>query len=225
MNTPAIASDLSSRNTARAWYDFGPVRVMALAATFSAFAVCPIRYLLALTNNDIWWHVRTGRWILQYHAIPRNGLFSQSATLPWIDASWGFDALAALFYRVGGLAGLPILLMCLQLAIAVALFALALTVSGRFWPAIALAAIAQFCLTPLQPRPALSSIALLAIQLSLLLRARRRGDVRALFWLPLIFLLWANLDWQFAYGLLALALFSAAIAIEKVGWQPGVTWF
>lgn len=224
MNSPAIASDVSSRKTARTWYDLAPVRVIALATTFTAFAVYQSRRLLALTNNDIWWHLRTGLWILENHAIPRSGLFSQS-TLPWIDASWGFDALAALFYHVGGLAGLPILLMCLQVAIAITLFALALTAGARFWPAIVLAAVAQFCLVPLQLLPALSSIALLAIELALLLRARRSGDARALFWLPFIFLLWANLDWQFSYGLLVLVLFSAAVAIEKVGPQSGVNSF
>ncbi len=225
MNSPAIASDVSSRKAAGAWYDFSPLRVMALAATSIAFAVYQIPHLLALTNNDIWWHLRTGIWILENHAIPRSGLFSQSATLPWIDASWGLEALAALFYRVGSLAGLPILLMCLQVAIAFALFALALTASARFWPAIALVAVAQFCLMPLQPRPALCSIALLAIELTLLLRAQRSGDARALFWLPLIFLLWANLDWQFSYGLLVLALFVVAVVIEQIVRQSGVPWF
>jgi hypothetical protein len=225
MNTPDIAAEVSSRKTARAWYRFAPVRVMALAATFTAFAVYQIRQLPALTDNDIWWHLRTGVWILETHAIPRSGLFSQSPALPWIDASWGFDALAALFYRIGGLAGLPVLLICLQVAIAVALFALALTVSARVWPAIALAAVAQFCLIPLQPRPALGSIALLAIELALLLRVRRTGNAGALFWLAPIFVVWANLDWQFSYGLLVLALFSVTVVIEQVSRQSGVRWF
>jgi hypothetical protein len=224
MNTPAIASHASARKITSVWYR-APIRVTALTATFTAFALYQVRHLLALAHNDVWWHLRTGIWILENHAIPRSGLFSQSTTLPWIDASWGFDALAALFYRAGGLAGLPLLLMSLQVAIAVALFALALSASARFWPAIVLAVVAQFCLMPLQPQPALSSIALLAIELSLLLRARGSGNVRALFWLPPIFLLWANFDWQFSYGLLVLALFAATVVIEQVGRQSGVAWF
>ena len=225
MNTPAIAADVSARKRAGAWYDLAPIRVVALAATFTAFAAYQLRHLLALTNTDIWWHLRTGLWILENHNIPRIGLFSQSATLPWIDANWGFDVLVALFYRCGGVAGLPSLLMFLQVAIAVALFALAFSASRRFWPAIALAGVAQFCLMPLQPRPALCSVALLALVLALVLRARRTGDERALFWLPLIFLLWANLDWQFSYGLLVLALFAAVVMIEQVGRQSDIAWF
>lgn len=224
MNSPTIASDVSSRKAAGAWYDFSPLRVMALAATFTAFAVCQIRHLLVLTNNDIWWHLRTGLWILEDHAIPRSGIFSQSAALPWIDSSWGFDALAALFYGVGGLAGLPVLLMCLQVALGVALFALVLIASKKFWLAVALALIAQFCLMPIQPRPALCSIILMAVELVLLLRARHTGDARALYWLPLVFVAWVNLDRQFSYGLLVLALFSVACVIDQAGPQSDAAW-
>ena len=223
MTTPVIASDISWRTASRSWYEFIGLRVVVLAATFTAFAAYEMRQLLALANNDIWWHLRTGLWILENHTVPADGIFSQSAARPWVDASWGFDVLAALFYRLGGLAGLPVFFAYLQVAIAVALFALALGASRRFWPAIALAAVAQFCLAPLQPRPALCSTIFLAIELALLLRARRTGDYRALYWLPLVFLLWVTLDKQFSYGLLVLALFCIAVAIEHLG-RP-VAWF
>src|SRR5271166_5263910 len=138
MSPASVVSPLSARSHAHPWYEFPPVRVLALAATFTAFAVYEINHLLALSNNDIWWRLRTGHWILQNHAVPRTGLFSQWPALPWVDASWGFDALVAAASRGG--AGLPVLLMCLQVAMAVSLFALALRASNKFWPAIALAA-------------------------------------------------------------------------------------
>ena len=221
MSPASVASPMSVRAHAHRWYEFPPVRVVAMAATFTAFAVYEIHYLLALTNSDIWWRLRTGRWILANHGIPRDGLFSQAPALPWVDTSWGFDALVAAF----GAVGLPLLLMCLQVAMAVALFVLALRTGQKFWPAIALAVIAQFCLMPLQPRPALCSIILLAIELMLLLRARGGGDARALYWLPLLFVAWANLDRQFSYGLLVLALFCVAVVVDQVGRQSGVAWF
>ena len=217
MTTSAIATDAPSRLRVRRWYDSALVRSVALAATFVSAAAWQALHLSALTNNDIWRHLSTGIWILQNHAIPRAGIFSQSSSLPWVDASWGFDLLTALFYRAGGLPGLPLLLLSLQVAVAIALFALALSASSKFWPAVALAAIAQFCLMPLAPRPALFSIVLLAIELALLMRARRSGDACPLYWLPLLFVVWANLDWQFAYGLLALALFGVTVAVEKLG--------
>jgi hypothetical protein len=224
MTTSDIASPVSSRARLRPWYDVAPVHVVVLAATFTGFAAYEASHLLAITNNDIWWRLRTGQWILENHAVPRYGLFSQWSALPWVDSSWGFDALGAFFYRLCGPAGLPLFLLCLQVAVAVALFALALRASNKFWPAIALAAVAQFCLMPLQPRPALCSIILLAIELALLLRAHRIGDARMLYWLPLVFVAWVNLDRQFSYGLLVLALFCVSAIIEQVGRRSGAAW-
>ena len=220
MSPASVASPVSARAHAHRWYEF-PLRVAALVATFTAFAVYECNHLLALTNNDIWWRQRTGQWILHNHAIPRSGLFSQWPALPWVDASWGFDTLVADFRAPV----LPMLLLYLQVAMAAALVALAFRTSRKFWPAIALAAIAQFCLMPLQPRPALCSIILLSVELTLVLAARRTGDARVLFWLPLVFVAWVNLDRQFSYGLLVLALFCVAAIVERVSRRSGATWF
>ena len=222
MSTSSTAPPVATPLKQRRWYDSAPVRVLVLAATFTATAAWQARHLSALTNNDIWGHLRTGLWILENHAVPHNGLFSQWSALPWIDSSWGFDALVAVASRGG--AGLPVLLIFLQMAIAVALFALALLSSNKFWPSIALSFVAQFCLMPVQLRPALCSIVLLAVELTLLLRARHTGDAGALYCLPLVFLVWVNLDRQFSYGLLVLALFCIATVIEQLGRQSGAAW-
>jgi len=200
------------------------LQVVAAGALFTVAAAYQARHLSALTNDAIWWHLRTGLWMLQTHSIPRTGLSSQASSLPWIDASWAFDLLSAFAHRLFGLAGLPVLLMLLQVATAVALFVLALDSSRKFWLAVVLAAVAQCCIVPLQLRPALCSIAFLGVELALLLRARRTGEVRALYWLPLVFLLWVNLGRQFSYGLVVLALFCLAVMIEQLGRQSGWMW-
>ena len=194
------------------------MRFIAATIAFTGLGIYEAIRLLALTDQDIWWRLSTGLWILHTHSIPRTGLFSQAAS-SWIDSSWGFDLLTGIAYRVFGLAGLPVLLLLLHVALAIAVFRLARTVSGNFWLAVILSALAQFCLTPLTPRPALCSAVFLAAELALLLRARQTGNARALLWLPLIFLFWANLDRQFSYGLVALALFCLAVVSERLlGW-------
>lgn len=220
MTSSAIAPNVSPR--LRHWHDSAVVRSLILATTFVSVAAWQALELSAVTNKDIWLHLRTGIWMLENRGIPHAGILSQSASLPWVDASWGFDLLTALFYRAGGLSGLPLLLVFLEVAVAGALFALALSTSGSFWAAVVLSAIAQCCLVPLQPGPALFSILLLALELALLINARRSGDARRLYWLPLLFVAWANLDWQFAFGLLGLALFGVATVIEHLGLRIGV---
>jgi hypothetical protein len=221
----SIARPVSARPQLSRWCDSSPVRVLALAVTFTAAAAYEALHLSALTDNDIWWHLRTGLWILQNHAIPHNGLFSQSAALPWIDSSWGFDVLVAACYRLFGLAGLPILLMLLQVAVAIAFFVLARGGGRRFWPAVILAGVAQYSIAPMPPSPAMCSLALLACDVALLLEVRRSGNTRALFWLPLLFFLWVNLDRQFSYGLLVLALFCVAVVAERLCRELNIKWF
>jgi hypothetical protein len=204
-----------SANAARSWLDTALARVVALAALLTVPAIYQARHLTALADKDVWWRLSTGLWTLQHHAVPQTGLFSQYPSLSWVDLSWGFDLLVGAAYRLFGLAGLPLLLMLLQVAVGVALFGLAFSASGRFWPSTLLAAIAQCCLVPLQPRPALCSIVMLATELALMLNARRASDVRWLYWLPLMFLLWVNLDRQVEYGLLALILFCAGVLLQR----------
>lgn len=189
------------------------LRALALILLFSAAAVYESTHLSSLNSSEVWVHLRTGTWMLENRAIPRTGLFSQSANLPWNDSSWGFDLLLAMAYRVFGLRAVPILLMLLKSALAIVVFLLARSGCGGFWRAVALSALAQYVIA-LQPLPYVCSILFLAIELLLLLSSRHSGSMRRLFWLPLLFLLWANLHLQFVAGLLLLALFVIAVSAE-----------
>jgi hypothetical protein len=194
----------------RARLDSPPLRVIALTALFSAAAVYEGFELRAVSNSDIWWHLRTGLWVLQNHAIPRSGLFSQYASSPWIDSSWAYDVLVGLGYKVSGLRAIPVLLMGFKMALAAVTFSLARGWRGNFWGAVLLSLSAQYAIVDLQPGPETFSILFFAIELGLLLHASRRCDVRPLFWLPLLFVLWANLHVQFLNGLLLVAVFLLA---------------
>ncbi len=125
---------------------------------------------------DVWSHLRTGIWILQNHAVPRTGLFSQYHDLPWMAHSWGFDVLLAAAYKLTGLRALPVLLMVFRVALALVFFLLARGSRQNFWPAVLLAAFAQYPISGLQLQPALCSILLYAIELALLFHARRTGS-------------------------------------------------
>jgi hypothetical protein len=73
----------------------------------------------------------------------------------------------------------------------------------------------------LTPRPWLFSILFFILVLHILLAARTAGNFRRLYFLPVIFLFWANLHVQFIYGL-ALLLFMAAEALVGRLFQPSL---
>jgi len=195
--------------------DSAAVRTAALVLLLTVAAVYESSRLTVFMNGNIWWHLRAGLWMLQEHAFPRRGLFSQYGDRPWLACDWGFDVLTAAACKLLGLRALPALLMLFKVAFAAMTFLLARGRTGGFWCAILLSAAAQYVITDLPLLPSVLSILFFGIELLLLLQSRRRNDLGPLYWLPALFLLWANLDEQFLNGLLLLGVFLGAEAAES----------
>src|SRR5271166_5074202 len=223
MSTNSSVQEVAAPSVFRNLSNSAPVQILALLLLFSAAAWYEALHLSSLANADVWWHLSTGSWILQNHAIPHTGLFSQYADLPWVASSWLFDVVLAASFKVMGLSALPLLLMAFKIAIAVVTFVLARGSRLNFWPAVVLAAAAQYAIPALPPGPVLCSIVLFASELALLFSSRRTGSPRQLFWLPLLFVLWGNLDIGFMFGLLVLLLFCAVVFGEEVGRRSAET--
>jgi hypothetical protein len=199
------------------------VRILALTVLFGAGAVYEAIHVSAILASGVWVHLQTGLWILQNHAFPHTGLFSQHSNLPWHDASWSFDVLLGLMYRAFGLRAIPFLLMLLKVALAATTFLLVRAGRADFWTAVALSAAAQYVIYGLQPLPYVFSILFFAVELILLLRSRQTGSMD-LYRLPLLFLLWANVDIQFVLGLTLLLLYLIALGIEELIRGAGKPW-
>lgn len=209
------------------WYDTAAVRVVCLALLFGFAPFVEAAHqgsLSNLANGDFWWHLRTGLGILQSHAMPHSGLYSQSSTLPWMAPSWLYDVLSAIAYRVLDLRVIPLAAIACKFALAVMAFLLAGGLRGRFWPAVLLSAIAQYILINLPPLPMYCSALLFAAELLLLMGPLSAGDVRWLYGLPPLFLLWANMDVQFVIGVFVLLLFGVATVLEYWGARSGIEW-
>jgi hypothetical protein len=73
------------------------VLIVLLLILALASALTPIR------NYDYWWHLATGRWILEQHSVPRSDPFSfTSGGAPWVDHEWLFQVAAYLGQRFLG---------------------------------------------------------------------------------------------------------------------------
>lgn len=189
-------------------------RLLVLVLLLTTAALREAKQISAFSSDEIWCHLRTGTWILQNHAIPRTGLFSQFSSSSWIDFSWLYDAFCGAVYTLLGLRAVPLLLMMFKVALAGITFLLA---GGRrnFWWAAVLSASAQFTVPYLQPLPNVFSICLFGLALHWTLEARRRNDLAHLLWLPPLFLLWANLDAQIVLGLLLLSMLLLAEITDR----------
>lgn len=200
------------------------LQLAVLAGLLVVVGVVAFQIKLFVLDLDIWWHLKVGDWIVQHAAFPHSGILSRSAAdRPWIAYSWGFEVLLSRFYASFGLIGIGLYGTLLTLAVAFSVYWMARRLSGRFWMSCVLAAITCYSfLFLMMPRPVFFSIILLCVSLTLILQAQHQGRVQTLYWLPLIFLLWANLHIQFIYGLVVLGLFVAMNAAQRLASRLGM---
>jgi hypothetical protein len=179
---------------------------------------------LCVIDNDIWWHLKVGDWILEHMAVPHTGILSRTAAnRPWVAYSWGYEVLMSFAYRWGGILGIGLYGTLLTIAVALAVFWMLRRLSGRFWLSLLMAAITCWAfLFYGMPRPGYFSIALFCVVLTLLFEANRTGRIETLYWLPLIFLVWANLHIQFIYGLFLVGLLMATTVAQRVASSWGI---
>jgi len=60
-----------------------------------------------LTDFDIWWHLRTGKYIVENQHIPKADIFSYiAAGRPWVDLRWLFQVVPFSIYYILGASGL-----------------------------------------------------------------------------------------------------------------------
>jgi hypothetical protein len=198
---------------------------VALVVLFSVAAIVEAVRLSSLHNPDVWLHLRVGEWILANKTWPTTGLFSQASELVWRDFNWFADATLAMLYRVLGLSAVPALWMLYRMTLAAITFFLAGGSRQSFWVPAIVSMGAQYLLYDVSAVGAGTSAVLFGIVLLVLVVSRNNGKWRKLFWLPLLFLFWPNLDLGFVYGFGLFVLYLASLAIEGAISRTGANWF
>jgi hypothetical protein len=194
---------MSATQELRALLRLRIVQLAALAVLLSAVGAISLSIKLCILDLDIWWHLKVGDWTVQHFAVPHTGILSRTAAeRPWVAYSWGYEVLMSRAYAWGGILAIGLYGTLLTIGVAFAAYWMLRRISGRFWTAwlVTLACCYPF-LFMIMPRPVFFSIILFCVVLALLFEANRSGKVETLYWLPLIFLMWANLHIQFIYGL------------------------
>jgi len=201
-----------------------PLQLLALVLLLILVATIAFAARTTVRDPDIWWHLKTGDWIVQHHAVPYVGIFSRTAaTRPWIAYSWGYEVLMSFAYAWFGLVGFAMFGILLTMAVTFVLFWMLHRLSGSFWIAWILALVGSFAyLFSLMPRPVFVTMILFTIVLTFLLEAQRTGNARLLWWLPLVFAVWANIHIQFIYGLAVVGLFMGINMLQRVASRFGI---
>lgn len=186
------------------------LRLAAVTALIVAVGTKCFVHKIFVLDPDMWWHLSVGQWIVTNRSFPHAGIFSGTAAdRPWMAYSWGYEVLLSRAYDLFSFMGMAFFGTGLTIAVAIAVFVMLYRISGRFWTAWALSIVVDAAfLFNIAPRPLFFSVIFFAITLTLLFEAELAGRVQRLYWLPLVFVVWANIHIQFIYGLATVGLFA-----------------
>jgi hypothetical protein len=193
----------------------------ALKASTGISALCLLLLLIIinfalqpLTEPDFGWHLRTGLDILR-DGLPLPPADPYSHTMPdwpWVEHAWLTDVVVAGIYSAFGALG--VIIFFALVTIGAWLLTAAVASAGLTFRWVACVLSLWVALPYLGARTQLVTLLGLAA-LSWVLERWRDGSPSIRWWIPPLFLLWANLHGGFVAGLLLLSLVLATSAIVR----------
>jgi hypothetical protein len=181
-----------------------------LLTTLLFLAIALAAFLMP-AQNDTWWQLRAGQEMWQTRHVLLHDTFSHTVYgAYWPNHEWLSQAL---FYAVYTIGGLPLLTIVSATAVITAWLLVWRLTPGTTRSKFMLTALVIASASTLWgPRPQVLSLFLLALTITLLTHRRY-------VWLPLVFLLWANLHGAVVMGVL---LLGAALVVAVVEHRKAV---
>ena len=200
--------------------DFVSTRALAVVAAQLSVAGAALLYLNRTLAGDVYFLLASGRHLTEEGWVTRSPFPTLARGHVWHNQQWLAEWL---FFQVHGLGGTAVVSLAYASVLVGGIAPLAWLCRDRSagaraaaW-ALSIAALVAV----LDPRAAGFSVALFAGVVGLLLVARRRP--RALFGVPVLFAVWANLHGGFPAGLLLVALAAIGAALRpRLGRRPSV---
>ena len=201
--------------------DGGPTRGRHALAGAVAVAGATAFTQPSVAGSDLWWHLASGREILQRGAPLRVDPFSYSfAGEPWTNHEWLWDVLYWSAYRLH-----PELAAWLNLAVLVATFALIFAIARRTSGSALAAGAALWAAAAtahwfFDIRPHLFTLLLVSVVLI------TRHRLWAVWLWPPLMLVWVNLHAGFAFGLGVMGLIALARTADAsaTAGRPSIPW-
>ncbi len=179
-------------------------------------------------DPDLWWHIKVGQNILSTRHWPTTDPFSFSAAgAPWLAYEWLGEVLIGGVERFAGLRGLDALLIVMASAVMLALYYYA-TLRARSSKAgfLSSALLCSLAFASFNLRPQMLGYLFLILTL-IVLELFSQGRRRALWFLPVLFLIWINTHGSWVIGLGLIFLFWASGlaefrfgSVETKRWSP-----
>lgn len=151
-----------------------------------------------ISGNDFWWHVKAGEWIFNHQALPGVDVFSWYAAengIHWMPQEWLSEVVFYIVHHFFGNGGIFILSLCAALSMMTLIFLRnkrGIQNNILLSMLLLLPGIKLFS-TYFYGRPQIFSFFLLFAALSCLYRYKADENSKAIYFVPVIALLWSNL--------------------------------
>ena len=162
-------------------------------------------------DDDVFWHLATGRYIIQTHNVPSTDIFGyMTQGQQWMPFEWGWDLLTYGVWSFSGYTGLSVLRTIILLLV----FYIYLIILRKFKISylvslLILILIAFGVIDRLSPRPHLMTYLFFALLLLIFVQYRyvNRANYKILYFIPLIFFFWANMHMGIIAGICLLGIY------------------
>lgn len=162
-------------------------------------------------DDDIFWHLATGRYIVENKSIPSTEIFSYTESdVKWIPFEWGWDVVTFGIYNLGGYIALSLF----RSILIIATFYLLLITMKRLGVStsliyFSLLLVAIALLPRMSIRPHLFSYLGYAFLIYVITVVRtEENKFRLLYSIPFVFLLWANIHMSVMLSFVIVILFA-----------------
>ncbi|HJP93167.1 MAG TPA: hypothetical protein VJ875_14510 [Pyrinomonadaceae bacterium] len=168
----------------------------------------------AFIDPDLWWHLQTGEDIVTSQTIPQTDIYSfTKAGSEWVTHEWLSEVFIYETFRTAGWAGLLIVFSTLIT------FAFYLTyrrcVGKPYIGALAILLAVAAASPTLGVRPQMITLLFASIFVSLLTQYSNDGQIRRLYWLAPMMLLWVNFHAGYALGLGLIVLYAITLLLDR----------
>ncbi len=183
---------------------------------FLSFVFIFLFFYRPIETEDVWWHLSTGRWIVEHAQVPHQDPFAfAQETTPWHCFHWLGSTVLYLVAKVGGLEGLKIF----RSVFFVAVMGVFYFYARRYIPfyfLITLMLLMSFGLSfRFFLKPDLFNFIFLQIFLISLFEYQQTAQRSKLFALPFLGILWSNIHiGSFVFGGMLFLIFIAAAVIK-----------
>jgi hypothetical protein len=190
-------------------YKANPVFDYALLAAFAVFIIFFTTFKIS-GDDDVFWHLATGKYVMETGHVPSTDIFGYvTQGQEWMPFEWGWDVVTYNIYKAFGYTGISVFRTIIFLLI----FFIYYLILRKFKVSAALSVfmfliIAFGIIDRLTPRPHIISLLFFVILLYLIISFRyfNRKNIY-IYFIPLIFLLWANMHMGILAGMFLFGIY------------------